>query len=53
MFIRNMAKPIRSTPTLKGEDAKHFVRKMLEEQKHPSKERIDLLKEARRVKFNS
>ncbi len=47
-----MAKPIRATPTLRGEDARRFMREVLEEQKRPSKARVELLREAARVKFN-
>ncbi len=41
-----MAKPIRSTPTLHGENAVNFVKDMLKEQKHPSKERVATIKKA-------
>ena len=47
-----MAKPIRATPTLRGEDARRFIREVLEEQKNPSKERVKVLREAAKVKFN-
>ncbi|MFH1065662.1 MAG: hypothetical protein V1734_04125 [Nanoarchaeota archaeon] len=47
-----MAKPILATPTLRGEDARRFVREMLKEQKNPSRQRIKLLKEASSMKFN-
>ena len=47
-----MAKPIRATPTLKGEDATRFIREVLSEQKRPSKNRLNLLKDADRIKFN-
>ena len=47
-----MAKPIRATPTLRGEDARRFMREVLEEQKNPSKARIKLLREAALAKFN-
>ncbi len=47
-----MAKPIRATPTLRGEDARRFMREVLEEQKNPSKARVELLHEAARAKFN-
>ena len=47
-----MAKPIRATPTLRGEEARRFMREVLEEQKNPSKARIELLLEAARVRFN-
>jgi hypothetical protein len=43
-----MAKPIRATPVLRGEDAKRFVREWLEEIEHPSKERIAFITNARR-----
>lgn len=35
-----MAKPIRATPTLTGEDAERFVKTMIREQKNPSPNRI-------------
>jgi len=47
-----MAKPIRATPTLRGEDARRFIREVLEEQKNPSKEGVKVLREAAKVKFN-
>ena len=47
-----MAKPIRATPTLRGEDARRFIQEVLEEQRNPSKERIKLLYDAAHVKFN-
>lgn len=47
-----MAKPIRATPTLRGEEARKFMRDVLEEQRNPSKARIELLREAARTKFN-
>lgn len=47
-----MAKPIRATPTLRGEEARRFMREVLEEQKNPSKARIKLLHDAAQVKFN-
>ncbi len=46
-----MAKPIRATPTLRGEDAKNFIRAVLQEQRNPSPERIRTLKEARELKI--
>ena len=52
LFIVFMAKPIRATPTLRGEDARRFMRGVLEEQKNPSKARIELLQEAAQVTFN-
>jgi len=47
-----MAKPIRATPTLRGEDARRFMQEVLEEQRNPSKARIKLLHDAAHVKFN-
>lgn len=47
-----MAKPIRATPTLKGDDAKNFVKEFLKEQKAPNKARIDLIKTSMTTKFN-
>ena len=47
-----MAKPIRATPTLRGEDARRFIREVLEEQRNPSKARVHLLREATQAKFN-
>lgn len=41
-----MAKPIRATPTLKGEDAIRFVKEMLREQKNPSKARVATIQRA-------
>ncbi|MFA5745390.1 MAG: hypothetical protein WCX82_04405 [archaeon] len=41
-----MAKPIRATPTLRGEDAKRFVREWIEECKHPSPARVKFIREA-------
>jgi len=45
-----MAKPIRATPVLKGEDAKKFIKEWIKECKHPSKERIEFIKEAEKHK---
>ena len=47
-----MAKPIRATPTLKGIDAINFIKEVLKEGKNPSKARINLIKEAAKIKFN-
>ncbi len=47
-----MAKPIRSTPTLKGLDAVNFMKEVLYEQKHPSNDRIAILKQAAKIQFN-
>ncbi len=48
----NMAKPIRATPTLKGNEAISFIRDILKEQKSPSKARIKLISDASKIKFN-
>ncbi|HIG95606.1 TPA: hypothetical protein HA249_01800 [Candidatus Woesearchaeota archaeon] len=47
-----MAKPIRATPTLRGEDARKFMQEVLKEQQTPSKARMKLLHDAANVKFN-
>ena len=47
-----MAKPIRATPTLKGIDAVNFIKEVLKEERSPSKARINLIKEATKIKFN-
>ena len=46
-----MAKPIRATPTLRGEDAKSFIRAVLKEQHNPSPERLRTLREAQKLKI--
>ncbi len=46
-----MAKPIRATPTLRGEDAKNFVRAVLQEQRNPSPARIKTLREAQKLRI--
>lgn len=43
-----MAKPIRATPTLKGEDAINFVKEMIKEEKNPSQTRVKTITEARK-----
>ena len=48
----NMANPIRATPTLRGTEAVNFMKEVLHEQKHPSGNRIALLKQAEKIKFN-
>jgi len=45
-----MAKPIRATPVLHGEDAKKFVREWQTEIKFPSKARVEFIKNAERNK---
>ena len=47
-----MAKPIRATPTLRGEDAVRFIRNMIKEERRPNPKRIALIKRALSVKFN-
>ena len=51
-FLLNMAKPIRATPTLRGEEARNFMKQVLEEQRNPSKARIKLLHDAAQARFN-
>jgi len=46
-----MAKPIRSTPTLKGEDAKRFVQNMIKEESRPNPNRIAFIKRSLSTKF--
>ena len=41
-----MAKPIRATPTLKGEDAKRFMKEWSDECKNPSPKRVQFIKAA-------
>jgi len=41
-----VAKPIRATPTLRGEDAVKFVRNMIKESRYPSKARVTTIKKA-------
>ncbi len=45
-----MAKPIRATPVLRGEDARKFVKEWLEEIKHPSKERVAFIRSVEKDK---
>lgn len=45
-----MAKPIRATPVLRGEDARRFVKEWLQEIKYPSKERVAFITSARKNK---
>mgnify|MGYP001586360061 FL=1 len=47
-----MAKPIRATPTLRGEDAVRFVRNMIKEETNPNPKRIAFIKKALNTKFN-
>jgi len=46
-----MAKPIRATPTLRGEDAVRFIRNMIKEERRPNQKRIALIKQALGIKF--
>lgn len=47
-----MAKPIRPTPTLRGEDARNFVKNMIKEEKSPNPQRVSFIKKALKTKFN-
>ena len=46
-----MAKPIRATPTLRGEDAVRFIKNMIKEERNPNPKRIAFIKEALNTKF--
>ena len=46
-----MAKPIRATPTLRGEDARNFIRAVLQEQRTPSPIRLKTLREAKNLQI--
>ena len=46
-----MAKPIRATPTLRGEDAVRFIKNMIKEEKNPNPKRIKFIREALKTKF--
>jgi len=46
-----MAKPIRSTPTLRGKDAIKFIENMIKEEKNPNPARIKFIEESLRMKF--
>lgn len=41
-----MAKPIRATPTLRGQDAKKFMKEWSDECKRPTPERVKFIREA-------
>ena len=47
-----MAKPIRATPTLRGEDAVKFIKNMIKEEKNPDPKRIALIKKSLNTRFN-
>ncbi len=47
-----MAKPIRATPTLRGEDAIRFAKNMIKEETDPDPRRIATIKRALKTKFN-
>ncbi len=47
-----MAKPIRSTPTLHGEDAVRFIESMLKEETKPNPKRVATIKRALHTQFN-
>ncbi len=42
-----MAKPIRATPTLVGEEARKFIKNMIKEEKGPSKNRAKTIHRAK------
>ena len=46
-----MAKPIRATPTLRGQDAVRFVKNMIKEETNPDPIRIAFIKKALKMKF--
>jgi hypothetical protein len=46
-----MAKPIESTPSLRGKDAIRFIRRMKEEEKNPNPTRIATIKRALEMEF--
>lgn len=46
-----MAKPIQTTPTLQGLDAKRFIKNMIKEQTNPTPERIKIIKRALSRKY--
>ena len=46
-----MAKPIESTPTLRGKDAIRFIQNMIKEERNPNPRRIALLKRADKLKI--
>lgn len=47
-----MAKPIRATPTLRGEDAVNFIKDIYKEERNPSRNRVRLIQEASQIKFH-
>ncbi|MBS3169140.1 hypothetical protein J4210_01530 [Candidatus Woesearchaeota archaeon] len=47
-----MAKPIRATPTLRGQDAIRFVKQMIKEERNPTPKRIATIRRALKTKFN-
>ena len=47
-----MAKPIRATPTLRGEDARRFVRNMIKEETNPNPVRLATIRRALNTKFH-
>jgi len=46
-----MAKPIESTPTLRGKDAVRFIRNMIKEETNPNPKRVAFIKKALSMKF--
>lgn len=51
-FRTDMAKPITATPTLRGEDARRFVRNMIKEETDPDPVRAATIKRALQTRFN-
>jgi hypothetical protein len=47
-----MAKPIRATPTLRGQDAVRFIRNMIKEEVRPNPKRVAFIKKALNTRFN-
>ena len=46
-----MAKPIRATPTLRGQDAIRFIKNMIKEETNPDPVRLATIKRALSKKF--
>ena len=46
-----MAKPIRATPTLRGQDAIRFIKNMIKEENAPNPKRVAFIKKALKTKF--
>ncbi|MBS3060556.1 MAG: hypothetical protein J4432_03545 [DPANN group archaeon] len=48
-----MAKPIRPTPTLRGDDAIKFLKNMLLEEKKPNPKRIKFIEDSLKIDFKA